>query len=172
MLSACGLSASSDAGLSEGPEVSSGAAVTQACASIDLRTPSGDGLDLTGTWSGDGALFFVAQDGDCVHWEELSGTEGGPLGERFRRVFSGTLREDFTVSGTFGMIYVQPGWIVPAPGYDVPRSGEAVYEVVFDEEGAPTLEGPARESVDYGAFETVVLTRISTSTAIPPSTAP
>ena len=168
-LSACGPSGSSDPGVSGSPEASDGVASTQACQPIDLRTPSGERLDLTGTWSGDGALFFVAQDGDCVAWEELSEEETRPLGDRFRRVFSGNLRADLTVAGTFAMIYVQPGWIVPGAGFVVPRSGEAVYEVVFDQDGAFTLEGPARESVDFGEFETVVLTRISTSTAIPDS---
>lgn len=168
-----GCSASTSPG-AEGPSGSASAIIdpgpADVCSPIDLRTPSGSRLDLTGTWTGDDARFFVAQFGDCVFWEELSAEENRPLGERFRRLFAGQLRADFTIAGRFGITYLDPNWLQPAPGYVVPRWGEAVYRVVIHQDGGSdvvTLEGPARESNDFRSFRTVVLTRISTSTDLP-----
>lgn len=164
-----GCSASSSPAASGPVPASAPAGEDEACAAIDLRTPSGERLDLTGTWRADDARFFVAQFGDCVWWEELSAEENGPLGERFRRLFAGHLQADFTVIGRFGMIYIDPSWIIPAPGFVVPRSGEAVYRVVIRQEGGTeliTLEGPARESTE-GSFRTIVLTRIASGTELP-----
>jgi hypothetical protein len=142
--------------------------VTRACEPIALRTPAGERLDLTGTWFGDDALFLIAQEGDCVAWEELS-NDPEP-GSRFRRVYSGRLSTDFTVDGTFVVIYVVPGLVAPGAGFVFPRSGDAEYRIIVEQVGgeeAITLAGPSRESTDFGVFETVVLTRISTSTALP-----
>lgn len=154
--------------LESGASVPSEAVGTTSCQPIELLTPSGQQLDLTGTWSGDSALFFVAQEGDCVAWEELS--QGPELGSRFRRVFSGRLATDFTVAGTFVVTYASPQWVVPGAGFVVPRSGEAEYQVSIEVDGLEetiTLTGPSRESTDFGVFETVTLIQMSPSTAYP-----
>lgn len=170
LLTGCAAGNTASGGSMQPSAASSMGPSNERCPPVDLRTPSGVGIDLTGTWTGDQAIFLVAQIGDCVWWEELSAQGNRAPGERFRRVFSGKLQSDFTIVGRFAMIYVDPTWAVPAPGYSIPREGEAVYHLVIRQEGSAevlTLEGPARESVDFESFRTVVLTQISDDTKWP-----
>lgn len=95
----------------------SAAPTTDVCRTIDLQDPSGQRVDLTGTWrtpGGGGLTYYALQDGDCV-W-----ITGGflpadddrgfrTLGE-FTLLFSGRLRSDFTVSGQWAYLeYVSGG---------------------------------------------------------------
>ena len=68
VLAACssGSAAPSEAGSSAtpGPPSTGGAE----CRPIDLRSPQGVRVDLTGTWSSDGFDHHVRQTGDCVWW--------------------------------------------------------------------------------------------------------
>jgi hypothetical protein len=74
-----------------------------ACASIDLRTPNGDAVLLTGRWrSPDAGTYYVRQAGSCV-WivglSEDTGPPGGTGSSGWTNAFLGTLKSDFTLHG-------------------------------------------------------------------------
>jgi len=84
-----------------------GASVSE-CTPIDLRTPTGERLDLTGTWETEkegtrAGVYFLHQVGSCLWWsgaypkrdDDLS---YGPL-NYLTNVFRGTVVPDFTVAG-------------------------------------------------------------------------
>ena len=74
-----------------------GEATTETCAPIDLLTPSGEPVDLTGTWQGDDlALYQVRQLGECVWLIGQNGT--------YTYVFQGRLQGDFGVVGRWAVI--------------------------------------------------------------------
>ena len=74
------------------------------CPPVDLRGPSGDRVDLTGTWSGRGALHYIRQVGECVWWIALSNAPGEPAGSYLSISFQGRVRPDFTLAGDWGFV--------------------------------------------------------------------
>ena len=102
-LSACSSSSTSSPSLAANPSGSEGPPPPAACASIDLRTPTGEGLQLTGLWrSPDGGTYYLRQAGSCVWFVGLSGDTGAPgrTGtSEWTNAFFGTLQSDFTLRG-------------------------------------------------------------------------
>jgi hypothetical protein len=75
------VAASADAGLAE-------------CQPLDLVLPSGELLDLTGSWEGnDLGPYQLRQFGDCLWWVGQNAT--------FMMLFFGQLDPDFTVTGNW-----------------------------------------------------------------------
>jgi len=167
LLAAC----SASAGLTDSePSATSPAAAAAgpACKPIDLRTPSGEQIDLTGTWQGYEALHFVRQYGDCVWWEELTtAPEDEPLGQIYRSVFFGRLQTDFTLVGQWADIYTG---LLPNGAPVIPSNGEAVWTIIIQSEGTTeviTLRGLLRFADADGIRAPLVLTRVDAGTAFP-----
>jgi hypothetical protein len=119
---ACAPSAplSSSSGSAPGsPVAQASAPAATACTPIDLRLPSGEALDLTGTWQGARSVTFVRQVGSCVSWISLSDPPGQELGASQMVIFRGELASDFTLSGEWS-------WIV---GIDHPPVGSVTFEI-------------------------------------------
>jgi len=100
LLSACGSSpASSPSAAEPSASARAQAGLPPGCAPIDLRSPTGERIDLTGEWAGSGVLaweretVWLNQLGDCVYGSVVG---GDPLGERG---LEGTLTN---VSGRIG----------------------------------------------------------------------
>jgi hypothetical protein len=103
-LSACTPAAS--ASPSPAPTGSPGTATTD-CPNIDLRSPAGERVALTGTWVTEregsrAGLYFLHQVGDCVWFAGSLPWPGddsqGPLGF-VTVVFRGRVRSDFSITG-------------------------------------------------------------------------
>jgi hypothetical protein len=121
------------ASVSPGPEGTSVAAVD--CEPIDLRTPTGDRVDLTGTWEGGVMVHHIRQEDECVWWIAYSTWPGTDLGEIGNLVFLGKLAPDFTLSGRFTPIVMSD----QADIYGLPQQGRTLkFTVEFDEAGQPT----------------------------------
>lgn len=160
-------------------EASPSAGLTSAnsCRTIDIRSPSGARVDLTGTWRADIATLpgstaaaivrYVRQFGSCIWWEEFDSEPGRPTGEIYRRLFFGSLRSDFTVVGQFGDVYYV-GAFDTAGEFVVPKFGPAVWTVDITTSGDEELillVGPSRGIDVTGPPATWVFSRIDTSTA-------
>jgi len=109
--------------LSPNPSVSPSAsvdpspsAVAQACPALELRTPLGARIDLSGTWTGGNVLHEMRQLGDCVWWVGQSNFPGEPLGSEVLNTFHGHITEDFTLTGEFAEIYHRGGLLGPRQG--------------------------------------------------------
>jgi hypothetical protein len=83
----------------------SAAAQLQDCSPIELRTPQGVFVDLTGAWTGGSTIHDVRQLGDCVWWVGRSDWPNEELGSLWALVFSGHLHPDFTLSGEWVEVY-------------------------------------------------------------------
>ena len=88
---------------SPGPTASAEASATAAdCPTIDIRTPQGTRIDLTGTWTtgnagaGNQVLYELRQDGDCLWGRAYSAYGDQDLGESFDLLTVGIVRPDFT----------------------------------------------------------------------------
>lgn len=75
------------------------------CLPIDLRLPSGNPLDLTGTWVGGSTIHHLRQVGDCVWWVGISDLPGEAPGASWMNSFQGHLSSDFTLSGIWADVY-------------------------------------------------------------------
>lgn len=145
------------------------AAASMACDELDLRTPTGRQLDLTGTWElADVPIVrLVRQIGDCVWWEEFDAVPGESRAQVYRRVFFGTLQSDFTIAGQFGDIFYVDAFD-PAGEICVPLFGRATWRVdiaVSSGDELITLVGPSRGTDRPGcALYSWVFTRTGTST--------
>ena len=89
------------------PSPSTTQTTANGCESIDVRTPSGERVDLTGTWQvvGVGPLYYVSQIADCVWIAGVFRSEDEPLtllGLDY--AFDGHLRPDLTVRGRWGSL--------------------------------------------------------------------
>ena len=167
LVAACSASAGTTTG--EPSAASSAAGLADpACKPIDLRTPSGQRIDLTGTWEGYEALHFVRQYGDCVWWEEFTAVpDDEPLGYIYRSLFFGRLRTDFTLVGQWADIYTG---ILPNGAPVIPSNGEATWEIIIQSEGTTeviTLRGLWRFPDADGIRPPIVLTRVDAGTALP-----
>ena len=96
-LTACGSPRNSSAAPS-----ASGRSEDAACPRIDLRTPSGAALDLTGSWrSNENGLFDLNQEDSCLYWLGRS----GPLGpEHWTYILAGRIESDFTIDSRWGYV--------------------------------------------------------------------
>ena len=76
-----------------------------ACAPLDLRTPAGDTVQLTGRWrSPDHGIYYLRQSGSCVWFTGLSGdpdAPGIPAGGDWTNSFFGTLASNFMIHGSW-----------------------------------------------------------------------
>lgn len=101
------------------------------CSPIDLRSPTGDRIDLTGTWEGGVFINHVRQVGDCVWWIGYGRWPGTEPGELATLTFFGHIDSDFTLSGSWATI-VRPD----APGvyYSGPQEGDVAFTIGFDPE--------------------------------------
>lgn len=143
---------------SEGPSaagsniIGSGSADT--CSPIDLRSPIGDRIDLTGTWEGSVFLNHVRQVGDCVWWIGYGRWPGTEPGELATLTFFGRLTSDFTLSG-YWITIVRPD--APQVYYPGPPDGGVTFTIGFDPDTgvATTLTrvGAGRTDVEYPSDE-------------------
>lgn len=102
------------------------------CARSELRTPSGEILDLTGTWLGDSGTYWTfAQVGDCIWATALDHYLLPPDSHDFywQWFIRGTLHPDYTVSVDFAVSQLVANNAVRAePGY-----GHTNIAIEFDE---------------------------------------
>jgi hypothetical protein len=129
-LAGCSLpTPSGDGSPSPSPEPT-GSAASVLRQPIDLRTPQGERIDLTGTWQGGGTFHEVRQAGDCVWWVGSSSLPEEELGSAWLLTFTGRLGADFTLRGAWADIYTvrlngvshcQVAFTIefPAPGEDI-----------------------------------------------------
>jgi len=129
MLAACTSPAASPT-----PNVSATAtpepAAAEECHPLDLRVPSGEPLDLTGSWQGDDlAPYEMRQFGDCLWW-----VGNNPV---FTYLGFVHLKPDFTLAGEWATIsasdVVQSG--VPSRASDWIGAGTIQLEVEMSDEG-------------------------------------
>lgn len=130
------------------------------CAPIDLRSPSGARIDLTGTWRGGQNVLYVRQDGSCVWWISLSDFPGQELGAQEMVVFRGDLSSDFNLRGEW-MSVVRP------PFFSDPRHGIVVFEIQL-ETGAGSETLVLRGTSQAGPYQTVTLTYVGPLPAFVP----
>jgi hypothetical protein len=125
-------------------------AAADACEPIDISTTSGERVDLTGTWQqvGDGPLYYVSQDADCVWiagaFVSAEGSEPFSYGGR-TFAFDGHLRPDLTVQGRWFLLLLDD----PGQTRDFDLSGMLTLDVEVDpwtlrgelrsERGTPSL---------------------------------
>jgi hypothetical protein len=100
------------------------------CEPLDLRTPSGDRIDLTGTWRGAQTLVYVRQEANCVWWMALSDYPDEALGSRNMLLYRGNLYPDFTLRGDW-MHLMKPS--------EFPQSGSTTFEIDTDIGGIETI---------------------------------
>ena len=155
-------------GSSEGSPAGTQQAGLDDCAPSDLRMPSGERIDLTGTWEGASARLFIGQYGECIWIEEFSADAREGLGDSYRRLFFGRLAADFTITGRFADVY--EAGVPPLFGYEIPPEGVTQYRVIIRPEGGSdvvVLEGRRRESTEVGFFPTVEYVRTASETELP-----
>lgn len=143
------------------PSMSGGSAL---CEALELRGPNGARVDLTGTWQGAEALWFVTHTGSCVVIEGFSQIGGQRIGEEYRFVLTGNVRSDFSIVGRWTWTWTCSGPTCLVRG----ETRSVALRVGFDSEGQPTIEVPAPRAMDVDAF-TVTLERTSPSTEFPDS---
>jgi hypothetical protein len=111
-----------------------------ACAAIDLRSPSGNTVDLTGRWRSPGGIYYLRQVGSCVWFVGLSADTGAPGGEdstSWTNAFLGTLTPDFTFEGAWADV----------PWGTSEGAGEVTWRIGFTEvEGVEAVTLEAIES--------------------------
>jgi hypothetical protein len=131
------------------PLPTSSYAAPSACPAIDLRSPSGEPIDLSGTWRGsnEGPNWYVFQTGTCVwiagsfYAPDVSPT-GGPLGYT-TVVFDGQLGSDFIITGR----WAEARRARSNPGTN--RWGSVTFEVGFGESGEAELRVVAFTSIGH-----------------------
>jgi hypothetical protein len=151
VLVGCSTASPSPSG-SDSPGPSAVAAPAADCRAIDLMSPSGERVDLTGTWQGGVMVHHVRQTGDCVSWIGYGTWPGTEFGEIGTLVFLGRLAPDFSVRGQFTWIV---GLVNPNNAYGLPGQGRHLeFEVVFDDAGNATrLVRDAPPAVEPSGFE-------------------
>lgn len=101
VLAACQLPTPSATSEPTASRRTSGAAVE--CPDIDLRTPAGARVDLTGTWTtgsvdaGSRVMYELHQEGECLWGRAYSAFGGQEPTESFDIILVGTVRSDLTV---------------------------------------------------------------------------
>jgi hypothetical protein len=107
------------------PSTQASAPAAAACPPIALRLPSGESLDLTGTWRGAQSVVFARQEGSCVWWIALSDFPGQERGSQFMFMFRGEIGTDFMLTGEW-IVVVRPGGIGGIAGR---RHGSVTFEI-------------------------------------------
>lgn len=145
-----------DASLSPAP---SNTARFVECEELTLLTPQGNRIDLTGTWTGRGALHYVRQLGSCVWWIALSDIPGQPAGSAHSITFHGRLRPDFTLVGEWAFV-VRP----TLPGTPPSAMELITLTIEVDDAGgeeAIILRGPGfGGTFGPGFYDQITLTRV------------
>jgi len=174
-LVACAPSASGAPVASATPGASAAAGADQStCRDLDLRSPSGEQLDLGGTWLGnDDAYWLFTQVGDCV-WATATDHYGSdPLyGEDIylQEYLRGYVQTDFTLPIEFAYS--------PIGNRVGPRYGHAMFQIEFgaggDAEaltlrkvGGCTASGDPPCSDGEASFQVTLLTRVDSSVTLP-----
>lgn len=107
------------------------------CPPIDLRSPAGNPVNLTGTWYGSDptVVYYLTQKGSCLWWaggfatsETSPNFAFGGLGG-YTSVFTGNIKADFTVEGTWVTVRAR-GQLI-----DAGTSGTMTVEIHFAGEG-------------------------------------
>lgn len=131
-LTACAASTSAS---SEAPIPSASGASQAGCEGVSLRAPDGSVILLTGRWIGSPdpnalpapSVFDLRQSNNCLVWVGQSANPGEPLGESWIETFSGTIHDDFTITGTWydvrgtgdGTVTVRIEVVETTSGYEV-----------------------------------------------------
>jgi hypothetical protein len=133
-----------------------------ACSPIELRTPGGARVDLTGTWRGRGAVHHIRQSGSCVWWIALSDFPGLPAGSAYSITFHGQIQQDFTLVGEWAFVVrpITPG--TPPSGMervtltiDVDATSGEEEIVLRGPGGGPDTGGPVVDFYDAITMERV-----------------
>jgi hypothetical protein len=143
---------------SEGPSAAAspiiGSGSEDTCSPIDLRSPTGERIDLTGTWEGGLFVHHVRQVLDCVWWIGYARWPGTEPGELATLTFFGRLASDFTLSGNWTTIVRPSG---PSAYYDGPQEGDVAFTIRFDRDtGRATIltrVGAGTTNAEYPADE-------------------
>jgi hypothetical protein len=109
------------------------------CDPIDLRMPSGELVDLTGTWLGnDGGLYEVRQFGECLWWSGVN--------VAFTHVLHGTIGADFTISAAWATVAGSDRRCNPAlvlPEHRMISYGTMILELEFGSTNGTDQPAPA-----------------------------
>jgi len=100
-------------------------ATPRPCAHLDLRTPSGTEIDLSGTWQGASGVYRMSQVGSCVWWVVQSAWPGNAIGQDWQFAFRGQIASDFTLSGDWAFVYIAD--------FSGRPSGQVVYQIEIGE---------------------------------------
>lgn len=124
-----------------------------ACDPVDIRTPSGARIDLTGTWRGAQTLVYLRQESSCVWWMAISDFPGEALGSRILLVFEGNIYSDLTLRGEWMAIVKPLELLWPPRGattfkIEVDDSGGTEAVVLRSLEPAPLTASDARPYTD------------------------
>jgi hypothetical protein len=96
------------------PSVNPAPGLPPGCETIDLRSPTGERIDLTGPWAGSGELAntieraWLNQIGDCVYGSVLGGAfvrDAESLVEASLTNLSGRVGSDFTIEFDVVMVF-------------------------------------------------------------------
>jgi hypothetical protein len=79
------------------------------CSGQEMRTPSGDLLDLSGTWEGGSTTFYLRQHNHCVWWMGVSAFPNQAPGDCFTNTYAGRLGDDFFLRGEWASIVIGGG---------------------------------------------------------------
>jgi len=124
---------------SVGPTLTPGpppAAALLDCDQLNLLSPRGTQVDLTGTWEGAIFIHHVRQIGGCVWWIGYGRWPGTEPGDVATLTFLGKLTSDFTLTGGWTTI-VRPN--IPSLYYGGPQAGSVAFLIGFDPDtGAAT----------------------------------
>lgn len=121
------------------------------CSSVNIVTPSGADVQLTGTWRADDqGRYEIFQRESCVNWLGMSQDRGADssAGDDWTNVFIGTIRPDFTIVGDWGDVPFNPA--LPS---NFLGNGSLVLKIDFDETGdvdRPVLRRTAESSGGFG----------------------
>jgi hypothetical protein len=134
-------------------------------ARLDLRSPTGRPVNLTGAWrANDGGIYHLQQEGGCIYWLGQSDAPGSELGVEWTNVFVGSVHDDFTITGSWGDVptrvtrHAMVGPPVPVSNTDL-GDGELAIRIEFDESGAseePFLVAQSATGSDLGGSRWVL----------------
>ena len=139
-----------------------------ACNPVDIHTPSGARVDLTGTWRGAQTLVYLHQESSCVWWMALSDFPGEAIGSRVMLLYEGNIHSDLTLRGEW-MAIVKPLELLWPP------RGATTFKIAFDQSGGTeavvlrSLEPAPLTAIDVRPYTDVTLTRVG---PLPPAGLP
>lgn len=113
------------------------AALTESCHPLDLRSPDGEQVDLTGTWQGGVTFHEARQSDDCVWWVGYSSWPDEDLGSAWLLTFTGSIAPDFTLTGEWSEIYTAE--------LHAPRNCPVTFHIEFTDAGEIELIADVRQ---------------------------